>query len=161
MGALEAVVLLEGDEETARSLYEQSLQALNSSRSRGRVGLILIDMGDIWLRQDKGEQQATILYKQGLRMWQDSQDAEPWIGIVKALCGIADVAAAQGQAERAGRLLAVVDRLLPTDDKNREMINRRISAAREKLDATRFKAGWAEGRLMTEEQGIAEALQHP
>jgi hypothetical protein len=121
--------------------------------------MILIRMGDLWLHQEKGEQQATNLYKQGLHMWLDTQNVEQSIGIVKALAGMAEVAAAQGQAERAGLLFAVADRLMPTSDKNREMLNRRIYAARENLDATRFKAGWEEGQSMTREQAIAEALR--
>jgi predicted ATPase len=104
VSALEAVLLPQGEEETARSLYEQSLPLLQASRDRGRLGIILINMGDSWLHQYGGEQQAKTLYQQGLPLWQDMQRVDNGFGIVRGLAGLAEVAAAQGQAERAGRL---------------------------------------------------------
>jgi hypothetical protein len=38
-------------------------------------------------------------------------------------------------------------------------VNKRVAAARAKLDAATFEAGWAAGQAMTQEQAIAEALQ--
>jgi predicted ATPase len=159
MSALEVVGLPQADEETARSLYEQSLPLLGTSRERGRLGLILINIGESWLHQDGGEQQAKMLYKQGLTLWQDMQRVDEGIGIVTGLAGLAEVAAAQGQAERAGRLFGAADRLLPTASHSRDDLNGRVAGARAHLDATTFTTGWTAGQAMTEEQAVTDALQ--
>jgi predicted ATPase len=159
VSALEAVGLPQGDEEMARSLYEQSLPLLRASRDRGRLGMLLINMGEIWLHQSGGEQQAKTLYQQGLHLWQDMQRVDNELGIVRGLAGMAEVAAAQGQAERAGRLFGVADRLLPSTSIYRDDVNRRVAEARAHLDATAFTAGWTAGQAMTEEQAVTDALQ--
>jgi predicted ATPase len=159
VSALEAVILPQGDEEMARSLYEQSLPLLRAARDRGRLGMILINVGNTWLHQYGDEQQAKTLYQQGLNLWQDLQRVDNGLGIVKALAGLAEVAAAQGQGERAGRLFGVADRLLPAASAYREEVNRRVAAARAHLDAATFEAGWAAGQMMMQEQAITDALQ--
>jgi predicted ATPase len=159
VSALEVVGLPQGDEETARSLYEQSLPLLRASKDRGRLGIILINVGDVWLHQYGGEQQAKTLYQQGLQLWQDLQRVDNGLGIVKGLAGMAEIAAAQGQAERAGRLFGAAARLLPATSSYCEEVQRCIAEARARLDAATFEAGWAAGQAMTEEQAIALALQ--
>ncbi|HKV02227.1 MAG TPA: hypothetical protein VJQ26_08880, partial [Ktedonobacteraceae bacterium] len=81
------------------------------------------------------------------------------LGIVRGLAGLAEVAAAQGQAERAGRLFGAADRLLPAASLYRNDLNRRVAEARANLDAARFEAGWAAGQAMTQEQAVTDALQ--
>jgi predicted ATPase len=159
MSALEVVGLPQGEEEMARSLYEQSLPLLHASRDRGRLGMLLINMGEVWLHQSGGEQQAKMLYKRGLHLWQDMQRVDNGLGIVRGLAGLAEVAAAQGQAERAGRLFGAADRLLPAASLYRNDLNRRVAEARANLDAARFEAGWAAGQAMAQEQAVTDALQ--
>jgi predicted ATPase len=159
VSALEVIVLPQGDEETARSLYEQSLPLLRASKDRGRLGMILINVGDNYLHQYRDEQQAKMLYKQGLNLWQDMQRVDDGLGIVRGLAGIAEVAAAHGQAERAGRMFGAVDRLLPAASTYRDDVNRRVAGARAHLDAAAFTAGWTAGQAMTQEQAITDALQ--
>jgi hypothetical protein len=103
-------------------------------------------------------------YRQGLRLWQELQQVEQrqveqWLGIAKGLAGLAEIAAAQGLPERAGRLFGAASRLLPTTSTFREEVHRRSAAARAQLDAATFDAGWAAGQAMTEEQAMTEALQ--
>jgi len=81
---------------------------------------------------------------------------EQRLGIVK---GLAEIAVAQGQAERAGRLFGAASRLLPTTSTYREQLHRRSAAAREQLDAATFEAGWTAGQAMKEEQAVTLALQ--
>jgi len=160
VSALEALGLPQGDRELARTLYEQSLPLLRASRDRGRLGIILINVGDVWLHQDGGEQQAKALYQQGLNLWQEMQGVDNGIGIVRGLARMAEVAAAQGQAERAGRLFGAADRLLPSARSNRDDVDRRVAAARAHLDATAFTVGWTAGQAMTQEQAVTDALQN-
>ena len=159
VSALEAVILPQGDEEMAHSLYEQSLPLLRASKDRGRLGMILIKVGDIWLHQYGGEQQAKMLYQQGLNLWQDMQRVDNGLGIVRGLAGMAEVAAAQGQAERAGRLFGAADRLLPVASLYRDDLNRRVAEARTHLDVAAFTTGWTTGQAMTQEQAVTDALQ--
>src|SRR5258708_13448154 len=98
-------------------------------------------------------------YREGLRLWQEMQQVEQRLGIVKGLAGLAEIAAAQGQAERAGRLFGAASRLLPATSTYREEVHRRSAAARANLDAATFEAGWAAGQTMTGEQAVNFALQ--
>ncbi len=92
-------------------------------------------------------------------MWRDLKRVEQGISIVKPLAGLAEVAAAQGQAERAGRVFGAAESLLPSASIYREDVSRRAAAARADLDAATFEAGWAAGQVMTQEQTITDALQ--
>jgi predicted ATPase len=159
LSALEVMVSTQGDEETARSLYQQLQPLMQQARNRGALPMILITIGDIWLHRLGDKQQAKTLYREVLSLRQDLQRVEQEIGIVKALAGLAEVAAAQGQAERAGRLFGAAARLLPSASLDREEVNKRVAAARANLDTATFEAGWAAGRVMTQEQAIIGALQ--
>src|SRR5262249_7212381 len=105
------------------------------------------------------EPQAEVLYRKGLSLWQDLQRVGNVLGIVKGLAGLAEIAAAQGQSERAGRLFGAASRLLPASSSYQEEVHRRGAAARAQLDAAPFEAGWTAGQAMTEEQAMTEALQ--
>jgi predicted ATPase len=159
LSALEVIASILGNEEMAHSLYHQSQPLMQQARNRGALGLVLINIGDIWLHHYRDAQQAKVHYREGLSLWQDLQRVDNGLGIVKGLAGMAEAAAAQGQAERAGRLFGVADRLLPSASIYRDDVNRRVAEARAHLDATAFTAGWTAGQAMTQEQAIAEALQ--
>ncbi|HEV8190689.1 MAG TPA: NB-ARC domain-containing protein, partial [Ktedonobacterales bacterium] len=159
VSALEAVALPQDNEEAARSLYEQSLPLLRAAPDRGRLGRLLINIGDSWLHQPGGEQQAKALYHQGLQLWQDMQAVDDEVGVARGLAGLAQVAAVQGQAERAGRLFGAADRLLPSAGLYRDDVNGRVAEARTHLDARAFTDGWAAGQAMAEEQAVTVALQ--
>jgi len=159
LSALQVMVSTQGDQEMARSLDQQLQPLMQQARNRGALGMILIIIGDMWLHQFGDEQQAKTLYREVLSLWQDRQRVDNGLGIVKALAGLAEVAAAQGQAERAGRLFGAAARLLPSASLYREEVNRRVAAARANLDAATFEAGWTAGQEMTQEQAITDALQ--
>lgn len=159
LSTLQVVVSTQGDQEMARLLDQQLQPLMQRARNRGALVLFLINIGDIWLHRWGDKQQAKVLYRESLSLWRNLQRAEQGIGIVKALAGLAEVAAAQGQAERAGRLLGAADSLLPSDSVYREDVNRHVAEARANLDAVTFEAGWSAGKAMTQEQAITEALQ--
>ena len=103
LSALQGIVSTQGDQELPRSLHQQSLPLMQQAHDRGALGLFQINMGDLY-RQYGQEQLAKVSYREGLRLWQEMQGVEQRLGIVKGLAGLAEVAAVQGQAERAGRL---------------------------------------------------------
>jgi predicted ATPase len=158
LSALEGMVSTQGDQELARSLQQQSLPLMQQAHDRGTLGLFQITTGDLYHHYGE-EQMALASYREGLRQWQEMQEVEQRLGIVKGLAGLAEIAAAQGQAKRAGRLFGAASRLLPATSTYREEVHRRSTAARAQLDAATFEAGWTAGQAMTEEQAITEALQ--
>jgi predicted ATPase len=158
LSALEVIVSAQGDQELARSLHQQSLSLLQQIHNRGALGLGQINMGDNF-HQFGEEHMAQASYRQGLRLWREMHQGEQQLGIVKGLAGLAEGAAAQRQAERAGRLFGAASRLLPATSSYRKELNRRSTAARAQLDAAAFEMGWTAGQTMTEEQAITEALQ--
>jgi len=159
VSALEAAGLPQEDEETARSLYDQSLPLLRASQDKGKLGMILINVGAAWLHNYGDSQQAKMLYKQGLNLWQDMQRIENGLGIVKGLTGMAEVAAAQGRARRAGQLFGAADLLLPSTSMFRDDLNKHLAVAHEQLDAATFKSGWTTGQAMTLQQAVTYALR--
>jgi predicted ATPase len=156
--ALEVIVSSQGDQEQARSLHQQSLSLMQQAHDRGTLGLLLINAGDLF-HQYGEEHMAQASYREGLSQWQEMHQVEQQLGIVKGLAGLAEIAAAQGQAERAGRLFGAAARLLPATSAYREEVHRRSAAARAQLNSATFEAGWAAGQAMTEEQAITQALQ--
>jgi predicted ATPase len=158
LSALQGLVSNQGDQELAHSLHEHALPLMQQAHNRGTLGLFQINMGDVF-RQYGEEHMAKASYCEGLRLWQEMQQVEQRLGIVKGLAGLAEIAAAQGQTERSGRLFGAAAHLLPATSFYREEVYRRSAAARAQLDAATFEAGWTAGQAMTEEQAITEALQ--
>jgi predicted ATPase len=144
LSALGVMVSTQGDEEMARSLYQQLQPLMQQARYRGALWMILINIGDLWLHHFGDKQQAETLYREFLSLLgnrQNLQRVDNGIGIVKAVAGLAEVAATQGRAERAGRLFGAAARLLPATSSYREEMNRRVATARTNLDAATFEAG--------------------
>ena len=133
LSTLLVIVASQGDEEMVRSVYQQSLPLMQQARNPGALGLFLINNGEMWLHSYRDEPLAQVLYRLGLSLWQDMQQEGQGIGIVKALAGLAEVAAAQGKAERAGRLFGAAAHLLPSDSLERQDVNGRVPADRKQL----------------------------
>ena len=156
LSALQGMLSTQGDQELARSLHQQALLLMQQAHDRGTLGLFLINTGDLY-HQYGEEQMAQASYHEGLSLWQDMQQVEQRLGIVKGLAGLAEIAAAQGQAERAGRLFGAAARLLPATSSYREEVNRRSAAACARLDTATFEAEWAAGQSMT--SGMNSAIR--
>jgi tetratricopeptide (TPR) repeat protein len=158
LSALQGMVSTQGDQELAHSLHEQALPLTQQAHNQGTLGLFQINMGEVF-REYGEEHMAKASYCEGLRLWQEMQQVEQRLGIVKGLAGLAGIAAAQGQAERAGRLFGAAAHLLPATSFYLEEVHRRSAEARARLDAATFEAGWTAGQSMTEEQAVTFALQ--
>ncbi len=84
-------------------------------------------------------------------------------GVAEGLAGFAAVAAAEGQAERAARLLGAATAIwqgqgLPIWPAEQAEHGRTLTRARTQLDEMTLAAAWDEGRTMTPEQAITEAI---
>jgi hypothetical protein len=77
---------------------------------------------------------------------------------------MADVAIGEEQPRRGVRLLGAADRLretigAPLPPQEQVDHERRLAALRAALDEPTFDAAWAEGRAMTLEEAVAEAMK--
>ena len=156
--ALEGLLSTQGEQELARSLQQQSLPLMQQTHNPGALGLFQINTGDLYHYWGE-EQMAQASYREGLRLWQEMRAVGQELSIVKGLAGLAEIAAGQGQAQRAGRLFGAAAILLPPNSSYRDDLNSRSAAARARLDSATFEAGWRAGQAMTVEQAITEALQ--
>ena len=159
LNALGSVAAAQGDVATAQELFAQSVPLVRTTGDRYDVANIQVDVGLTMVRQgDIARGQELLL--QGLRLW---RDIGPRTGIAMALSGLAEVAAATGQSERAGRLFGAATLLYSP---NRRLLSdhatidleQSIAHAREQLDGEAFSRGWNTGQSMSEEQAIADVL---
>jgi hypothetical protein len=104
---------------------------------------------------------AKMLYQGALHLWQDLQRVEKGVAIIRALAGLAEIAAIRGQGARSGWLFGAADRLAPSAGFDRDALNEQVAQVRGHLDAATmapFEAAWAEGTTATLEQAIQTAL---
>jgi tetratricopeptide (TPR) repeat protein len=131
LGALVTLALVQGDAATARSLSEESLPLSRQVGNTWSLALVLVNLGAAVL-QEGDHQQARDHFVEGLRLWRELGNQT---GSMMAVAGLAEVAALQGQAERAGRLFGAADALFPVgglllDGSDRTAFDRRVAAAR-------------------------------
>ena len=149
----------EGDYATARSYYEESLKIhFNLGNTGGTVGLKLTNLG--YAAYHLGDfDHALRAFRQALGAWSEIGSEG---GIVLALTGMAGVAAAQGQPERAAHLLGAVTALLQSTGDFMEPVERAdyeaiIADARARLDSSGWESAQAQGRAMTIDQVVRYA----
>jgi hypothetical protein len=157
----------QGNSRHAGELFEEGLMRFRASgdifgvaMTLTHCGMVALDQGDDRLAGAYLAESLTLLWELGDR-WQTAL----------ALEVVAGLAAVQGQRPddtqpgglRAARLFGAVEALretrgAPVLPQNREYYQRRVAVARAQLDETAFAAAWAEGRAMTLEQAVADAL---
>jgi predicted ATPase/DNA-binding CsgD family transcriptional regulator len=154
------VALGRGDYSTARLRLEEARQIMSSLGDRRGVGKMNSALGDAVLNQ--GDRDAAYsLYEEALK---DLKDLEDKWWIAWCLEGMADVAAAQKQPERAARLFGAAAALrevigAPRPPAFRSYHERSLAAVRDRLGEENFAAAWEEGWAMTTQQAIDYALK--
>jgi predicted ATPase/class 3 adenylate cyclase/DNA-binding NarL/FixJ family response regulator len=154
---------LEGDHTRAAALLEESLALGREVGDKSNISGALQCLGDVV--QDQGDyERALALYQESLglaRLLEGNKES-----IARCLVGVAGVAGAVRQAERAVRLLSAAETLLDTIGlslaawpETRADYDRYVAAARAQLDETTFMAAWAQGHAMPIAQAIADALE--
>jgi hypothetical protein len=133
------------------------------SKVNGRTAIAiwaLVFLGYVALRQGEiTKARATFVEAQ----WRFQETGAP-MGVVFTLEGLASLAVAQGQLERAVRVFAWADaRREAIDDRRSPVeqadVDRDFVVIRSRLDEATIAAAYAEGRAMTVEQAIAYALE--
>jgi hypothetical protein len=158
--ALWMLACARGDTAAARALYEESL-TLQRTASDGSVpALVLVNLGTMALRHGDHERAQAHL-AEGLRLWRGVGNPA---GVTMGLAGMARLAAARGQAARAGRLYGAAAARFPAggrllDGTSRAAFDRQVDEARAGLDPGAFAAGWAVGQALPTEQAVADALE--
>jgi len=148
-----------GEYGRAAIYYAESLALWQDVGVRSEVAIVRCNQGLLAHNQgDEGLAAALLAESLVLVRKNADQGGIPW-----CLEGLGWVAMAQGQAERAARLLGaarawfhLTDVLSNPGDWAES--DRNVAAARAKLGEEAFAAAWEAGRAMTLEQAIAEAL---
>lgn len=153
------VVCHQGDYAEARALCEESLRIGRELANPRSVAYSLYYLALITYREG-GYDVARVQFEESLAMRRELGDKS---GIGHCLAGLAGLAAAQAQPERAGRLLGASAALLETigallSPGDRAIYETSLTSARAALGEERFEAAVAVGRAMTLEQAMAYAL---
>lgn len=159
LGDLAVVARLQGDLERSEALLTESLALSRDVKDKWRIALALHSLGVVAFRRGDYNRAAT-LYGESLVL--AGQIRDRWIAD-DCLDGLAAVACARGHYALAARTLGAADVL-------REMLGYRpladvqgdhdrcVATTRVGLGDAVFAAAWTEGRTMTLERVISDAL---
>jgi predicted ATPase/DNA-binding CsgD family transcriptional regulator len=153
------IALFNGDDDRARRAYEECLTVSQETGETRRIRRMFSSLA--FLAEHQGDYaRAKVLAKQGLQL---ALEMNNHYDVAFSLAVLAGAIGVTGQPERAAHLLgaweAVLEKLgafLLSADKPE--YDRNIAAVRAQLDEATFESAWAEGRQMTLEQAVAEAL---
>jgi len=154
------VAQAQGNYHDATMFLEEALALCREIGNNVWTAWALDNLGDIALYQGDAVQ-AAALFENSLSLFRGVGYKE---GIAQCLTGFGGVACAAGQAARAARLCSAAEALreaiaIPMEPADGAHYARTIATARAQLDDAPFAAAWAEGRAMTLEQAIDEALR--
>jgi non-specific serine/threonine protein kinase len=157
LAALGFTVCLLGDQPRAMQLCERAVSVARQTGASGRLALALIYQGQVasLLGQTRD---ATEAFQEGLKLTREWDSA--W-GIAECLEGLAVVAAAEGESERAGRLLGAAARLreaigAPVHPVDRSDHERAVAISQSALGPDGYSAAWAGGGAM----GVDEVIEY-
>ena len=148
-----------GDAAAAEAYLEEGLQGLRAQGFTWRIADTIRSLGD--LARDRGDlDEAMVRYVESVNLAQEHGDR---LFLTAALEGVASIAAAHGDAERAARLYgaaaATREQLgASIEPWERPAHERGIARARGALPPETFAAVWAAGEALLLSDVIAEAL---
>jgi non-specific serine/threonine protein kinase len=151
---------MRGEKEQAMRWLEEGLTLMRSVGDRSILTILLGALANLSLRQKRFDQ-AVVYSKEAIRYCRELGDLR---GTAWAVFFFGAVAVAQGQAERAGRLLAAVASMLEELGHRlppgfQAWYDETVALARTALGEEAFAVAWAEGRAMPLEQVLEYALE--
>ena len=160
LSALGVVLRARGEYGTARSALEESAGIARRARDDWLLALPLRSLGVVTLKQ--GDPDRAEAYLKESLLLSVRRSGEEYF-VAQALEVLATIAAGRGDHSKAAHLYGAAEArreamgssILPYDAAERE---RGMAAAREALGEEGFAAAWAEGRAITPEQSIHEAV---
>jgi len=151
----------QGDNLRAAPLLEESLALFRELENKGEIPWALGHLARV-VHSQGDDRRAIGLFQECLELSREQGDKP---GIAGCLEGLAGIAALRGQPIRATHLFGAGVRLRETigGQFHRRPIDgaeyeRTLGSTRTQLDTATFAAAWAQGRALTLEQAIAEAL---
>lgn len=151
---------ISGDDARAKRAYEECLTVCQQTGETLRTCYNLVNLA--YVAQHEGEHERALnLVRQALQITRDTKDTRD---IASFLVTFAGSIAALGQLRRAAWLLGVSEAALermgafhqPSDQPE---IDRISAGVRAQLDDATFQTAWAEGRGMSLEQAVVNALE--
>jgi non-specific serine/threonine protein kinase len=148
-----------GDDDRARRAYEECLAVSKQTGETRRIVYMCQNLTFIALHEGDAER-GRDLGHQGLRL---ARTLNNRLELAKALAALAGAIGELGQAQRAARLLGASESALERFGAFHQLndkpeIDAIITAVHARLDEASFRAAWAEGRELTLEQAVAQAL---
>jgi predicted ATPase/transcriptional regulator with XRE-family HTH domain len=159
LNALGILARVQGYYTQAQTLFEESLALAQQQNDRvatavalGYLGFTAVVQGDL--------PRATALFQESLVYFREQGNQE---GMTLCLTGLGGVAGRVDQPVLGARLCAAAEKLRDISGARMTPVERTdydqtVTMIRTQLDAATFEAAWIEGRAMTLEQAIAEAL---
>jgi predicted ATPase/class 3 adenylate cyclase len=156
---LTEVALLMGEYEKAKTLA-LSARKMNRQVGKQEWEALSIDFQTRAVRELGDQVEARVLQRESLRVKQRIGDK---LGIAASLALVGGLAAAAAEAEKAVRFLGAGERLReelgsPPRHSERVRYDHDVSAARAALDEATFVRAWSEGRAVSWDRALAEAL---
>jgi tetratricopeptide (TPR) repeat protein len=156
-----SVPLARGDLAEARRLAERGLSLARENGARELIYVALHPLAAIALAEGDHDRAAR-LFGEGLTLSAEIGDNS---NIAYCLEGLATIAASEDGLEHAARLWGAAEGRLEEIEviayphaSDRAPYHAQVDAARARLDREAWERAWAEGRAMTTEQAVAEAL---
>jgi predicted ATPase/DNA-binding CsgD family transcriptional regulator len=148
-----------GDDGRARHAYEECLAVSQQTGETRRIVFVYNNLTFIALHEGEAGR-ARDLGRQGLRLARAMNNR---LQLATVLALLAGAIGALGRPQQAARLLGASERALerlgafhqPNDKRE---IDGMIATVRAQLDEATFQAAWAQGRELTLEQAVAQAL---
>jgi hypothetical protein len=148
-----------GDDDYARRAYEECLAVSQQTGEARRIIFIYNNLTFIALHEGEAER-ARDLGRQGLQL---ARAINNRLQLATALAQLAGAIGALDQPQQAARLLGASERAMerlgafhqPNDKREIDGI---IASVHAQLDEATFQAAWAQGRELTLEQAVAQAL---
>ena len=159
LNILGEIARFSSDDDRSRRLYEECLAVSQQTGERRRIVFMYNNLAYLALHQGESGR-ARDLGRQGLRLAREMNNR---LLLATTLATVAGSLGALGQPEQAVRLFGASESAFeklgaffqPNDQRE---IDDMIAGARAQLDAATFQSAWAEGRALTLEQAVAQAL---
>jgi predicted ATPase/class 3 adenylate cyclase len=149
-----------GDLPQARAWFLESAELFHKIRNRHFTNVCLSELGHA-LRQQGEFSEALTLYRKSILVWQELGRRA---AVAHELECFAFIAGAQGQPQRAAKLLGAAEALRAACEasmtqEEREEYEQAVSQLRAQTSQADFASAWAEGRALAMEDAIAYALE--
>ena len=151
--------IFSGDDERAKRIYEECLVISKQTGETRRILFICHNLTFIALHEGDAER-ARDLGRQSIQLARTMNNR---LELAKALATLAGAIGELGQAQRAARLVGASESALERFGAFHQLndkpeIDAIITAVHARLDDAAFRTVWAEGRDLTLEKAVAQAL---